>query len=110
MYGAAVLLLIVLFGEETCVYLFDFSQRNVTGNSRLYDRALRNPKPVKRPESTLRYRLETLFGVTGARMAKYRSSWKQVSLIWFDMVWRPHIFGILFFEVCGATSKVTFRS
>lgn len=107
MYGAVVLLLIVLFGEETWVYLFNFSQRNVTGNSRLYDRALKNPKPLKRPKSTLRYKFETLLGVAGARMAKYRYSWKQISLIWFDMVWRPHIFGILFFEVCGETWKVT---
>ena len=32
-------------------------------------------------------------------MAKYRASWRDASIIWFDLVWRPHVFGILLFEV-----------
>ncbi|THG96852.1 hypothetical protein EW026_g5053 [Hermanssonia centrifuga] len=34
----------------------------------------------------------------GARMAKYRSGWKEVNSIWFKLIWRPHLFGILLFE------------
>ncbi|KAI0793042.1 major facilitator superfamily domain-containing protein [Irpex lacteus] len=60
-YGAIVLLLIVLFGEETM-------------------------------------RIEVLIGVTGARMAKCRSGWWDVTRIWIQLTWRPHVFGVLLFE------------
>ncbi|KAI0698164.1 MFS general substrate transporter [Cytidiella melzeri] len=81
MYGAVVLLLIVLFGEET-----------------MYDRRANIPKPVTRTDSAFLRKVKTLFGVTGARMAKFRPSWADVSLIWVQLTWRPHVFGILFFE------------
>ncbi|KAI0070549.1 MFS general substrate transporter [Panus rudis PR-1116 ss-1] len=80
-YGAIVVALIVLFMEET-----------------MYDRKLPDPRPVPRPKSKVLYRLQTLVGVTGYRMAKYRDSWKDVVLVWFNIVWRPHLFGILLFE------------
>ncbi|KAI0826479.1 MFS general substrate transporter [Irpex lacteus] len=80
-YGAIVVVIIALFGEET-----------------LYDRKLANPKPIARPASSLRYRIETLIGITGIRMSKYRSSWTDVVLVWFRLVWRPHLLGVLLFE------------
>ncbi|EKM53342.1 uncharacterized protein PHACADRAFT_259649 [Phanerochaete carnosa HHB-10118-sp] len=80
-FGAIVLALVVLFGEET-----------------MYDRSLENPRPYPLPKSWVRRRLELLIGIAGARMAKFRASWKDVSIIWVHLVWRPHIFGILLFE------------
>ncbi|KAG6828221.1 hypothetical protein H0H92_008754 [Tricholoma furcatifolium] len=78
-YGAVVVLLIVFFAEET-----------------MYDRTL---KPIpQRPTTGLRYRIETLIGITGLKMAKYRSTWKQSILSPFNVVWRPHLLMILWFE------------
>ncbi|KAI0039273.1 MFS general substrate transporter, partial [Auriscalpium vulgare] len=56
MYLATVLLLIVFLGEET-----------------MYDRKVKPIPP--RPSHGLRYRVETLLGVTGAKMAKHRATW-----------------------------------
>ena len=65
----------------------------------MYDRKLADPKPIPRPKSALRYRIETLIGITGVRMAKYRATWTEVVLSWFNLIWRPHLLGILLFEV-----------
>ncbi|KAI0367217.1 MFS general substrate transporter [Pilatotrama ljubarskyi] len=81
MYGALVVALIAFFGEET-----------------MFDRKLPNPRPIPRPESRVRYRLETLIGITGLRMAKYRDSWHQAVFACMNVVWRPHLFAILLFE------------
>ncbi|EKM53344.1 uncharacterized protein PHACADRAFT_197775 [Phanerochaete carnosa HHB-10118-sp] len=81
MYGAVVLALIVLFGEET-----------------MYDRTLKDSRPYPLPKSWVRRRFELLIGIVGARMAKLRASWKDVSIIWVHLAWRPHVFGILLFE------------
>ncbi|KAH0581678.1 hypothetical protein H2248_011371 [Termitomyces sp. 'cryptogamus'] len=79
MYGAVVVLLIIFFGEET-----------------MYDRTV---KPIPEPPTRgLRYRIETLIGITGVKMAKYRTSWKKSILSPFDVVWRPHLMMILWFE------------
>ncbi|KIJ61484.1 hypothetical protein HYDPIDRAFT_177044 [Hydnomerulius pinastri MD-312] len=78
-YGGIVLSIIIFFGEET-----------------MYDRTLR-PVP-KRPTEGLRYRIETLFGITGLKMAKYRPSWWEVVFCPFNLVWRPHLLSILVFE------------
>lgn len=67
----------------------------------MYDRALPNPKPLPVSSSYFQERLDTLVGVTGARMAKYRATWKETAIIWFRLAWRPHVFGILLFEVCS---------
>ncbi|KAJ6611392.1 MFS general substrate transporter [Mycena sp. CBHHK59/15] len=78
-YGALVCLLIIIFGEET-----------------MYDRTL---KPIPEPPTTgLRYRIETLFGITGVYMARYRASWYQAISSPFRVVWRPQLIGILIFE------------
>ncbi|TDL19636.1 MFS general substrate transporter [Rickenella mellea] len=78
-YGALVIVLIVFFMEET-----------------LYDRHIK-PQPP-RQSTGLKYRMETLVGITGARMAKYRISWWDSFASPFRVVWRPHLFAILVFE------------
>ena len=65
---------------------------------RLFDRKLANPMPIPKPESRLRYRIETLVGITGARMSKYRDTWAQAIFPIFNVVWRPHLLSILVFE------------
>lgn len=71
-YVILVVVLIVLFMEET-----------------MYDRDV-VPFP-ERPTQGLRYRIETLLGVTGVKMAKYRCSWAESVSSVFDLVWRPHM-------------------
>ncbi|KAL1674613.1 major facilitator superfamily domain-containing protein [Schizophyllum commune] len=79
MYSAVVVVLILLFMEET-----------------LYDRGLKPVPP--RPTTGLRYRMETLLGITGVKMAKYRDSWLDVFYAPFNLVWRPHLLPLLLFE------------
>jgi hypothetical protein len=63
----------------------------------MYDRTI---KPIPQRLSTgIRYRIESLIGITGANMAKYRSSWYEVILSPFNLVWRPHLLAVLIFEV-----------
>ncbi|KAI0345576.1 MFS general substrate transporter [Trametopsis cervina] len=81
MYGGIVLLLIIFFGKET-----------------MYDRRMNAPKLSAEYSSRIPMRVQTLIGITGARLARYRSSWADVSRIWIQLTWRPHVFGILFFE------------
>ncbi|KAI0088801.1 MFS general substrate transporter [Irpex rosettiformis] len=81
MYSAIVVGIIALFGEET-----------------MYDRKLKDPKPIPRPKSELRYRFETLVGITGVHMAQYRANWTTIVMSWFNLIWRPHLLGILLFE------------
>ncbi|KAF8056670.1 MFS general substrate transporter [Lyophyllum atratum] len=79
MYSAIVVFLIVFFMEET-----------------MYDRTVR---PIPVPSTTgLRYRIETLIGITGVKMAKYRASWKESILAPLNVLWRPHLMMILWFE------------
>ncbi|KAJ7255229.1 major facilitator superfamily domain-containing protein [Mycena rebaudengoi] len=79
MYGAIVVVLIVLFMEET-----------------MYDRTVK-PIPPK-PSTGLRYRIESLIGITGLKMAKYRISWTEAIISPINVFWRPHLFGIMVFE------------
>ena len=65
---------------------------------RLYDRKLKPLPP--RQSSGLKYRIETLVGITGVRMAKYRDSWSTVWWAPFKIIWRPHLLSVLVFEVC----------
>ncbi|KAH9039516.1 MFS general substrate transporter [Lactarius pseudohatsudake] len=79
MYGALVLFLIVFFGRET-----------------MYDRGVRGLPPPS--SSGLRYHVETLVGITGMKMAKYRATWREAIAAPFKLVWRPHLLGIVIFE------------
>ena len=65
----------------------------------MYDRKLPNPRPIPRPESRVQNRIETLIGITGWKMAKYRDSWEKAFFACLSVVWRPHLFAILLFEV-----------
>ncbi|KAI0725731.1 MFS general substrate transporter [Fomitopsis betulina] len=80
-YGAIVVFFIVFFAEET-----------------VYDRGLPNPHPIPRPKSRAIYRIQTLVGITGARMARYRTGWRDAILACPAIIWRPQILGILLFE------------
>ncbi|GAA6020608.1 hypothetical protein JCM8202_006321 [Rhodotorula sphaerocarpa] len=72
-YCAVVVLLLTFVMEET-----------------IYDRDL-SPVPP-RHATGFRYRFDTLVGITGARMAKYRPSlWAGCVSLW-DVLWRPHAF------------------
>lgn len=64
----------------------------------MYNRKLPNPHPIPRPSSTLLYRFQTLVGLTGARMAKYRDSWRAAIFSIINIIWRPHLFMILLFQ------------
>ncbi|KAJ7764468.1 hypothetical protein B0H14DRAFT_2633588 [Mycena olivaceomarginata] len=63
---------------------------------RMYDRGL---KPVPEPSTTdLRYRVETLIGLTGHKMAKHRDSRYNAIMSPICLAWRPQLLGLLFFE------------
>ena len=64
---------------------------------RMYDRGVGFPPP--RETDGLRYRIETLVGMTGMKMAKYRSTWREAVSAPFKLFWRPHLLSILVFEV-----------
>ena len=63
----------------------------------MYDRDVKYLPP--RPVDGLRYRIETLVGVTGFKLAKYRTGWVEAISAPFKLFWRPHLLGILIFEV-----------
>lgn len=65
---------------------------------RMYDRNLSATVRIPTSGSQLR-RLQALIGITGMKMAKYRPSWKESTLIWFQLIWRPHLLSILLFQV-----------
>ena len=64
---------------------------------RMYDRGV---KPIpERPYSGFKYRVHTLLGTTGWKMAKYRGSvWDSISSV-FRVAWRPHLLMALIYEV-----------
>ncbi|KAF9220734.1 MFS general substrate transporter [Gyrodon lividus] len=78
-YSAIVLVLIVFFLEET-----------------MYDRGTNRPPP--RRTSGFRYRFQTLIGITGYKLAKYRDSWSEVTVACLSVVWRPQFILVVFFE------------
>jgi hypothetical protein len=70
----------------------------------MYDRSVFPiPEPAAEASqnglSYVRYRFETLVGITGYKMAKYRLSWTEAILSPLKVVWRPHLLIILIFEV-----------
>ena len=64
----------------------------------MFDRKLTNPMPIPKPKSRIRYRIETLVGITGARMAKYRDTWTEAVFPILNIAWRPHLLSVLLFE------------
>jgi hypothetical protein len=50
-------------------------------------------------ESGLRGRTWTLLGITGVRRVGPEPTWKEVLFAPVDVLWRPHMFLILLFEV-----------
>ncbi|EPT04671.1 hypothetical protein FOMPIDRAFT_110013 [Fomitopsis schrenkii] len=42
--------------------------------------------------------IETVIGISGAKMAQYRASWQESVLACADLIWRPHLLGILLLE------------
>ena len=100
MYDATVVVLIAFFLEETYAsssFRLSSSCDHPRPVFSMYDRHLPNPHPFT-PPSPLRYRIETLIGMTGLRMARFRPSWKAVVLAPLKVVWRPHLFAILWYE------------
>ncbi|KAI0284706.1 hypothetical protein BGY98DRAFT_1173863 [Russula aff. rugulosa BPL654] len=79
------------------VQLIRYPRYRCFGRETMYDRGVKN-LPL-RPTGGLRYRIETLVGITGAKMAKYRATWYEAVSAPFKLVWRPHLLSILFFEV-----------
>ena len=63
----------------------------------MYERGVKNTP--SRARNGLRYRIETLAGITGVKMAKYRATWFEAFSAAFKLVWRPHLLSILIFEV-----------
>ncbi|KAJ7203884.1 major facilitator superfamily domain-containing protein [Mycena pura] len=78
LYSLVVLLLIIFLGEET-----------------LYDRTLQPIPP--RPTVGLRYRVETLLGITGFKMAGFRPRWRDCIASPLRVLWRPHGLLIMIF-------------
>ncbi|TRM62260.1 major facilitator superfamily domain-containing protein [Schizophyllum amplum] len=78
-YSAIVVFMIAFFMEET-----------------MYDRTVKPVPP--RPTTGLRYRVESLLGATGVKMAKYRDSWKTVTWAPLNVMWRPHLLPLMIFE------------
>jgi hypothetical protein len=64
---------------------------------RMYDRGVRFPP--SRGADGLHHRIETLVGITGMKMAKYRSTWREAVSAPFKLVWRPQLLSVLIFEV-----------
>jgi hypothetical protein len=69
----------------------------LTTPNRMYDRGVKNLP--SRPTGGLRYRVETLIGITGVKMAKYRATWYEAVSAPLKLVWRPHLLSIVVFEV-----------
>ncbi|KAF8531347.1 MFS general substrate transporter [Gautieria morchelliformis] len=81
-YSGLVLLLIVLFMEET-----------------MYDRPpLPSPSGPSPAPFTFAHRAKTLLGVTGMRLSKYRVSVWAAGGEMLNVVWRPHLATALIFE------------
>lgn len=63
----------------------------------MYDRGVKGLP--SRPTGSLVYRIETLMGITGVKMAKYRATWYEAVSAPFKLFWRPHLLSIVVFEV-----------
>ena len=66
-------------------------------STRMYDRGVKNH--TSQPAGSLRYRIETLVGITGVKMTMYSATWYEAVSAPFKLVWRPHLLSIVVFEV-----------
>ena len=97
MYSVIVVILIVFFMEETYDRMV---LTTIDADSHLFSIYDRTVRPIPEPTTTgLRYRIETLIGITGFKMQKYRISWPESIVGPFSIVWRPHLLMVLVFEV-----------
>ena len=63
----------------------------------MYDRGVKD-LPLRSIDG-LYYRIETLVGITGLKLAKYRTPWVEAIAAPLKIFWRPHLLGVLVFEV-----------
>lgn len=92
------LLLTVIFGRET--YTFPTGPHNTCTHDscRYLDR--RNPSaPDLIPDGKLSSRVKALIGVLGPQMTAQRFSLKEDFLRMLRLVWRPHLLGVMIYEV-----------
>ena len=74
-----------------------FVPDHVRANS-LFDR--RDPAAYEHvPKDTLSSRIQTLIGVTGVRLARFRAGWRELMLCPLQLIWRPHLLSIMIYEV-----------
>ncbi|OSD00956.1 MFS general substrate transporter [Trametes coccinea BRFM310] len=79
-YNGIVVFLIALFGRET-----------------LLDR--HDPAACDHvPPNTFANRVETLVGITGSRLARFRTPWKDLAIRSFRLMWRPHLLSLMLYE------------
>lgn len=74
----------------------------------MYDRGVKN-LPLRSTDG-LYYRIETLVGITGLKLAKYRTSWVKAIAAPLKLFWRPHLLGVLVFEVMSLFLILLFHS
>ena len=88
----------VLYGRDVCrAYTLVLLIRKI--DEWVYSMFDRTLKPIsERPTMGLRYRVETLIGITGLKLAKHRISWTDAIMSQFRVVWRPHVLSVLVFE------------
>ncbi|UZJ52933.1 hypothetical protein CBS101457_002253 [Exobasidium rhododendri] len=77
LFIVVVVLVIAFFGEET-----------------MYDRHI-HPVPA-RPTTGMRYKIETLVGMTGVKMAKYRTPLLTAAFDLINILWRPQFLLLAF--------------
>ena len=63
----------------------------------MYDRGVKNL--FCPPTDRLYYRIETPVGITGSKLAKYRTPWVEAIAAPLKLFWRPHLLGVLVFKV-----------
>lgn len=81
--GLFVVLVIALFGEET-----------------MYDRYLRPIPHPRTPRGTQKYRIESLLGITGWQLRRYRTSFARSIWDTVDVAWRPQTLLISVYAGC----------
>jgi hypothetical protein len=87
----------LIYGRDVGNHTFCFPLFLKIQSIRMYDRALKPVPP--RPSTGIRYRIESLIGITGAKMANHRSSWYQIILSPLNLIWRPHLLAAVVFQV-----------